>query len=143
MKWASSRISADAKFSSSEQRGISAWIWLANPLASPRYSRCARRWDNVGGALGMAAPLCRIHAARGSRRGDSAGALAPRLYSACERVEQRHRSLPPKAGIGDALPELERLARLEVLAAFNEVRLHHHPDDAPFARADLAGDVAR
>src|SRR5258706_8600022 len=79
----------------------------------------------------------------GEPPGDSAGALAPRLYSACERVEQRHRSLPPKAGIGDALPELERLARLEVLAAFNEVRLHHPPDDAPFARADLAGDVAR
>src|SRR3954468_19725910 len=93
----------------------------------------------------MAAPLCRILFQGGSFSGRACAAPLPPpcLYSACERVEQLHRRLPAQARIGDALAELERLARLEVLAAFNEIRLHHHPDDAPLARADLAGNVTR
>jgi len=39
-----------------------------------------------------------------------------------EAGEQRGRVAPAEAGVGDALAELERLARLELLAAFDQLK---------------------
>ena len=38
-------------------------------------------------------------------------------------------------------PNASGLPGLEVLAAFDQVRLDHHADDAPLAAGDLAADV--
>src|SRR5690349_945945 len=128
MKCASSRTSAGEKFSSSVHLGMSACICGANLVASPRYSRCARRcWGMAAGHY--AATLFFPAAPRAHRRG--------------EGVEQRARVLPAEAGVGDALAEDEGLALLQLLASLDQVRLDHHPDDAPLAAGELRRDVAR
>src|SRR3954462_4163318 len=124
MKWVSSRTSAGEKFSSSRHFGIRAWIWSANLVASPRCSRCAR--------------CCRVSAMARANY-----ALAPPLATLADRrrqfIQELDRIIPAKARIRDALSERERLARPEVLAPLDEVRLDHQADDAPLAAADLPG----
>src|SRR5688572_18066938 len=130
MKWASSCTSAGEKFSSSVHLGISVSIRAANCVASPRYSR----WASCCGHSGMTGfapdyaetlPL----------------ALAPCPHCFGKALEQLDRIVPAEAGVGDALSEGERLAGLEVLAPFDQVRLHHDADDAPLAGGDLAADL--
>src|SRR5262245_11472397 len=125
MNCASSRTSPCEKFSSSGHFGISAWMRCAKRMASPWYSRPAS--SRAG------SPMC--------------PALCTELFSALphclsEAREQRGRIAPPETGIGDALPELEPLAGLELLAAFDQVRFDHRADDAPLAGGDLRADVA-
>src|SRR5262245_25767205 len=125
MKCASRRTSPCEKFSSSGHLGISAWIRVAKRMASPWYSRPAS-WR-------AGSPMC--------------PALCTELFSALphrlgEAREQRRRVAPAEAGVGDALAELEPPAGFEVLAAFDEVRLDHHADDAPLAGGELRADVA-
>src|SRR5512145_2540037 len=124
MKCASSRTSAAEKFSSSAHFGMSACIWSANCVASPRYLRCM----SCCGRSAMGAP-------------DYAESLSRLLTSLLHRfgqvLEQPYRVVPAEARIGDALAKDERLARREVLAAFHQVRLHHRADNAPLAARDL------
>ena len=103
MKCASSRTSAGEKFSSSAHFGIRAWICGANLVASPRCSRCA----SCCGRPRMVSALCADYA--GASRLLS---LAPLPHRLGQRVEQLHRVLPAEAGVGDALAEFQRLARL-------------------------------
>src|SRR3954471_20219659 len=135
MNVAKRRTSAAEKFSSSRQRGMSAWICSANLVASPRCSRC----ESCCGRSAMANRLCRIRLACAAP-GSSAG-LAPLLDSVGQRRQQAYRVVPAEAAVGDALPECERLSRRDVLAARDEVGLDHHADDALLARADLRADV--
>src|SRR3954471_8357880 len=103
MKCASRRTSAAEKFSSSADFGISARIWFAYRVASPRYSRCA----SCFGRSAMDAAIMPNPALF--------EALATRLDRPREAIEQLHRCVPSEACVGDALAELQRLARLQVL----------------------------
>src|SRR5712692_5114422 len=51
--------------------------------------------------------------------------LAALAYGLGKDFEQLRRVLPAQAGVGNALAELERLARDQVLAAFDQMRLDH------------------
>src|SRR6266581_4463605 len=131
MKCASNSTSAGEKFSSSLHFGIRSRICSANLVASARNSRCASCCGRSG--MGLAS--------------DYAESLLPVLaalaYGLGEYFEQLRRVLPAEAGVGDALAELERLAPAQVLAAFDQVRLDHHADNALLAGADLRSDVGR
>src|SRR3977135_78073 len=101
MKCASMRTSAAEKFSSSAHFGIRAWICGANLIASPRRSRCA----SCGG-------VCVGRSDIGESIMPNPRLLegAPALHRPRERLEQLDRRIPAQAGIGNALPEYERLA---------------------------------
>src|SRR5687768_9978632 len=57
-----------------------------------------------------------------------------------EVFEHRQGLAPAQARIGDALPVLQRLPWLVVLAAFVEMALHHHAKDTRLALGDLLRD---
>src|SRR2546430_632519 len=65
--------------------------------------------------------------------------LAALLHCLRQRVEDLHRVVPAEAGVGDALAEAQRLARLQLLAPFHQVRLDHHAHDALPATGGLLG----
>src|SRR5260221_1241367 len=67
--------------------------------------------------------------------------LAPLPHSFGECFEHLYRVVPAEARIGDALAELERLARNKLLAALDQVRFDHRADDALLAAAELRGDI--
>src|SRR5687768_7745044 len=67
--------------------------------------------------------------------------FSPRLDGLRQGAEQLYRIVPAEAGVGDALAESERASRLEVLPAFDEMRFHHYPDDAPLAACNLAAEI--
>src|SRR5690606_3824358 len=58
-----------------------------------------------------------------------------------ELLEHRDGVLPAHAGIRDALAVHERLARLEILPAGDEMALDHQAEDPVVPSGDLAGDV--
>src|ERR1044071_7933541 len=103
MKWASRRTSPGEKFSSSGHFGISEWMRPAKRIASPMYSRPASCC--AGSAI-----------VSGIMPNFLLASFPDRLR---EAREQRGRIAPPEAGVGDALAEFERLARLELLAPFD------------------------
>src|SRR4051812_9765014 len=126
MNWVRSLTSPVEKFSSRGHFGMRAWIWLENRVASPSGSSCARRFDRDEADLAMRQELC----------------LAPRLHALRQRLEQSDGGLPAEAWVGHALPEAQLFPRLEVLAAFHQVRLHHDAENPPLTATELAGDVA-
>ena len=109
---------------------MSACICGANCVASPRDSRCASCcWrsgmgafapDYAGTAIFVFASPC------------TACARVPSSFTESSQPRQASVMLCPKAS---ARPGLE------ILAAFDEVRFHHHADDAPLAGGDLAADI--
>src|ERR1700687_112068 len=121
MKCASMRTSALEKFSSSAHFGISAWSCVANLIASPRRSRCA----SCGGVC-----VGRSDIGRDIMPNPRLVEGAPAPHRPGEHLEKLHRRFPAKAGIGDALSEYERLARLELLAPLDQMRLEHQPHGA-------------
>ena len=103
------------------------------------------RRDAAAGTAGLPA-LASCHALPGGwgavgrfRRSVGSGAqgIAASPDRVREAVEERLGVLPTEAGVGDALPVYPRLARLDILAARDEVALDHDPDDARVAGRDL------
>ena len=83
-----------------------------------------------------------------TRQGQVGSGLALTACShRCSQIlQQRHTGLPADAGIGDALAIVERgqgHARLEVLTALDQMRLHHHANDALLTRGHLTTDLGR
>src|SRR3970282_1632211 len=52
--------------------------------------------------------------------------LAPLLHRVRQRAQDLRRVLPAQAAVGDALAEPERLARLDLLPALDQVRPERH-----------------
>src|SRR6266850_5741365 len=136
MKCASEVTSACEKCSSSVHFGMRAWIRAANFVASPRNSRCS----SCGGRSDMARRLCRKLAVTSFPLVASLTAFPHRFR---ERGEQRRRIVPAEAGIGNALSKAQWFGIGKLLAAFDEVRLDHHADDAALAASELPADIAR
>src|SRR5438034_3041744 len=63
-----------------------------------------------------------------------------RLHRAGEPVEDHGRSLPIEAGVRDRLPVDEPASGVEVLAAGDDERFEHDPDDRAVPGGDLLGD---
>src|SRR5262245_29197749 len=101
-------------------------------MASPRYSRCAS-W---GGRSGIATDYA------GFPRG-LAPLPAPLFHPFGESRQHLCRIVPADAAVGDALAVLERLAGDDLLPPLDQVRFHHHADDALLTAGELRGDVGR
>src|SRR5689334_23318830 len=115
MKCASMRTSPIEKFSSRMHFGMSACIWAANLVASPRYSRCSSccgrsaiapdyaKAVKPGSGLELAHPTnALIRDLAPSLK--LVRTLAPAPDRRRQRLEHAARSVPAEARIGDALP---------------------------------------
>src|SRR5205085_7691897 len=65
---------------------------------------------------------------------------APRPHGRCELVQHVDSRTPVEAAIGDRLA-IDELLAPEVLAAADQERLEHHPDDRAVAIADLPANL--